>query len=200
MKKIRQETTKEFLERLSHDPSYVARRAEGEREFEERERELRVAEAPLVEALSECGVLVGSVWDLIGRKARYPAGISVLLEHLQKPYPSRIREGIARALAVPEAKWCWRLLVEHYRAESDPHVKEGLAAAVSAASDERVLGELIGLAKDRSLGSSRLLLLWALERTTDPRGRAALVELEGDTDLAKEVKVSLRRLRRKVKL
>ena len=59
----------------------------------------RGRKCPLVEALAQCGCVVKSVWDLVSSKAPYPAAIPVLLEHLSKPYPDRVREGIARALA-----------------------------------------------------------------------------------------------------
>jgi hypothetical protein len=55
---------------------------------------------------------------------------------------------------------------------------------------------VIALARDTSQGPSRLLLLSAIERSTDPRARAALMDLGTDLDLTEEIQVILRRLKR----
>ena len=59
-----------------------------------------------------------------------------------------------------------------------------------------MIGDVIALARDKQHGSSRLLLLSALERSADPRARAALMELGTDPDLTKEIQVILKRLKR----
>lgn len=74
--------------------------------------------------------------------------------------------------------------------------KDGLAAAIAAAADDKVIGDVIDLARDARHGSSRLLLLSALERSADPRARAALMDLGTDPDLTQEIQVILRRLKR----
>jgi RHS repeat-associated protein len=79
-------------------------------------------------------------------------------------------------------------------AEPEERVRSGLAAAIAAAADDEVIADVIALARDARHGSSRLLLLSALERSADPRARAALIELGADPDLTKEVHVILRRL------
>jgi hypothetical protein len=75
-------------------------------------------------------------------------------------------------------------------AEPEERVRSGLAAAIAAAADDEVIADVIALARDARHGSSRLLLLSALERSADPRARAALIELGADPDLTKEVHVS----------
>jgi hypothetical protein len=55
---------------------------------------------------------------------------------------------------------------------------------------------VIALARDKAQGPSRLLLLRALERSTDPRARASLADLGTDPDLSEEIQVILRRLER----
>lgn len=110
-----------------------------------------------------------------------------------------VREGIARALGVPEAKFAWEQLVRLYREEKDESARAGLAVAVAniAVAHKELVEQVIPLAKDTSLGSSRLLLLIALERSPDPRARATLMELGTDPDLKEEIQVVLKRLRKK---
>ena len=108
-----------------------------------------------------------------------------------------MREGVARALAVPEAKATgWVVLTRLYQEEPEDRVKDGLAVAIAAAADDEVIGDVIALARDVRHGSSRLLLLSALEHSTDPQARAALLALGTDPDLTKEIQVILRRLKR----
>jgi hypothetical protein len=58
-----------------------------------------------------------------------------------------------------------------------------------------VIDELIALAKDRSHGSSRLLLLRGLRKSRTPAAKKALEELASDPELSKEI-ASWRRVRR----
>lgn len=189
-------TAAELMEKLNADPDFVAKRALREEEHERRDRELGLAEAPLVAALRAVRCGVDSVWDLVNTPTSYPAAIPVLLEHLGRPYPAAIREGIARALGVPDAGFAWDVLVRYYRNESDERVKDGLAVAVAGSAGGEHLDHLIELCRDRANGPSRILLLSALERTSDPRARAALVELAADDELEKQISLIEKRLRR----
>lgn len=162
-----------------------------------REAEYRLAEAPLVDELRTAGFQVQSAWDLVNTPGSYPKAVPILLAHLPRPYPAAVREGIARALAVRETKAPgWNVLTRLYIDEPEDRVRSGLAAAIAAAADDEVIGDVIALARDRRHGSSRLLLLSALERSSDPRARAALMDLGTDPDLTKEIQVILRRLKR----
>jgi hypothetical protein len=154
------------------------------------EAALEKAEAPLVKALRKSGFKVTSAWDFVNTKHAYPEAVPVLLEHLRKPYPRRILEGIARALAVPEARAGWDQLVRHYCGdhEMDPfrdvnELKWSLHLALSVAADESVLDELISLACDRRHGFHRSYFVDALSRFDDVRARAALAELRSDIHL-----------------
>jgi hypothetical protein len=88
------------------------------------------------------------------------------------------------------------VLTRLYRDESGVRAKDGLAVAIAAAANDELIGDVIALARDKTQGPSRVLLLGALERSTDPRARAALMELGTDPDLTKEIQVILRRLKR----
>lgn len=166
---------------------------------------IRVEESPIVAELQAAGLKIQSVGDLINRRERYGAAIPVLLKHLQMPYSDTIREGIARSLAVaePEVQKAWPILVEEYRkapmgrgitAPGDTKefrfgAKDGLAFALSVAVTDETLPELIALAKDVTLGESRVLLLSALKqrRNKNSLARQAIAELASDPELTREI-------------
>jgi hypothetical protein len=189
-------TAEELMAQLEADPRWVAERAKEEEELQKREDEWRRAEAPLVQELQSAGYQVKSAWDLVNTPGTYPTAVPILLAHLPRPYPGPVREGIARALAVPEAKLGWETLVRLFREERDKRVKDGLACALAAAADDKVIGEVISIVRDPAQ-TSRVLLMSALERSGDPRARATLMELGADPQLGKESQAALRRLKRR---
>ncbi|TWB46489.1 hypothetical protein, partial [Nitrospirillum viridazoti] len=176
-------------------------------EIEGRTARLKLEEVPLLADLRAVGWPMESVWDLINMHTRvcYPEAIPVLLRHLMLPYSDRIREGIARALAVPEpeARAAWPLPVAEYRkapmgqgiialGDTEEYrlgTKDGLACALSILVTEATLPDLIELARDRSLAESRVLLLSALKkrRNKNPVVVQVIAELAGDPDLRKEI-------------
>ncbi len=195
--KSKKTTAAELMAELQRDPVYRAQRHARDEAFRRREEELVRAEEPLVQALAEVGLEVRSVWDLVNKKKwHYPEAVPVLLDHLQRPYPDAIRDGIARALAVPEARSEWDVLTRQYREEHGLRAKDGLAVAIAAAATDDVIEDVIELARDRGHGTSRLLLLRALDKSKDTRSYQALMELGADPDLHKEIQIILRRKKR----
>ena len=190
-------TAADLMAKLNSDPEYVAMRQRKEAELQARVAEWRRAEAPLVEELNAAGFVVNSVWDLVNTSEPYPDALPILIDHLQRSYPSRVREGIARALATSQSKCAWEVLTRLFREESAEDAKDGLAVAIAAAADNEVIEDVISLARDRTQGPSRLLLLRALERSKDPRAQAALIELESDPELETQIKIILRGRKRR---
>jgi len=120
--------------------------------------------------------------------------LSVLLEHLERPYAPEIREGIARALAVPEASWAWdRLQALLFREPegSRRDLKFSIALAVVGAAPKGSTDRLMELIRDPSLGSSRLAFVAPLMRSRNPRALATLEQLRDDPDLTKELEYRL---------
>jgi hypothetical protein len=189
----RAKTAAELMAELQADRAFVDERARREQELAQRAAAWREAEAPLVAALRGVGCDVESVWDLVNTSVSYAAAVPVLLEHVERPYPDRVREGIARALGVPEASPAADTLLRLYRAEpAATDAKQGLAVAVANAAGDARLDDVIALAADPANGTSRLLLLSALARSGDPRGRAALDALADDPELGEEARRLLR--------
>jgi hypothetical protein len=194
-------TAAELMAKLNADPKFVAERDAKEAVRLARVEALRVEVAPVLDELRAAGCSVSSASDLTKPPypdaAPWPESIPVLLRHLQRDgYSADARELVVRALAVPEAKSGWDVLTQLFQEEQAKAPKDGLAAAIAAAADDEVIGDVIALARDSRHGSSRLLLLSALERSADPRARAALMDVGTDPDLTKEIQVILRRLKR----
>jgi hypothetical protein len=200
MTKRKWKTAAELMAELSADPSFVARQREQEQARLNKEAEFHRAERPLIDALTRVGVRVQSVWDLVNTTNSYPKAVPVLLEHLQRPYPERVREGIARALAVPDAIKEWETLRRLFEREADATttgVKWALGCILAAAASDDVIDDVIGLLQDRSHGGNRIALISALARSADPRARRALMEAGADPELSTEVQRVLKLSRRK---
>ena len=193
-------TADEYEAWLRNTGQYEARAARLQQQEEEREKRRaawRQAETSLVKELQAAGYGVNSVWDLVNTSASYVSALPILLRHLALTYPAPVREGIARALAVPEAKFGWQELTRLFMQETEERAKDGLAVAIAATADDQTLPQLIELLRDPRHGTSRVLLLTALERSTHPNALETLSDLQTDPDLAKEIRVILRLKRRR---
>jgi hypothetical protein len=184
-------TTEEFAKQLEVDPDYLRRRAEQEKVMSERNAFLTGVASPILADLASVGIITDDVWKVRTEKKENAKAIPILLDHLQRSYPSIIRAGIAQRLAVRATrKIGWKILVDEYRETgiSDDYVKQSIASALAGASDDSVINELIALAKDKSQGDSRVLLLRGIRRSKRPEARQAIEELANDPDLAKEIR------------
>lgn len=127
----RELTAKEHGDMLEKDPKYQAMMAEKRRIWAEQAEILRRDQEPLVAALTAVGWPPKvrqwkewrSVWDLVNTAEPYPHLLSTLAKHLPRPYHKRTKEGIARALAVREAKGTEipRVLMDELKKETDPN-------------------------------------------------------------------------------
>lgn len=193
----KRKTAAEFLAELAADKEYASMQRIKDEEIEKRESELATAESPLVEALRSAGLAVGSVWDLVDASKPYPEAIPILFEHLHKPYPERVVEGILRALAVPESRPRWQELLSVFEsapAQSTDGLRWAAGCALGAAADDGVIADVLRIAGDLSYGFDRATLLPALARSSDARAKMLLHELRADPVLGKEMK-KLRRMR-----
>jgi hypothetical protein len=201
MKRRGPKTLREHNELLRSEGRYDELRAAQEarrRESDRKAAEWRKAEQPLLADLRRTGIEVQSAWDLVNTSRPYLEALPVLLEHLARPYPDRVREGIARALAVRDARFAWPALVRLYQQEPPgTDAKDGLAVALAAISDRSTLSDLIRLAADRQQGTSRVLLIRGLTRSRQPSARAALERLQDDPEVGEEARrrVAARRSR-----
>src|SRR4051794_8841062 len=173
---------------------FLAMQERLEAKIEREEAELREAEAPLVAELRAAGYDVRSAWDLVNTSQPYPDALPVLLRHLRRPYPDRVREGIARALAVRAAAFAWNELVRLYREEpAGTDAKDGLAVALSAISTSAELDDLLALVREDDHGESRVLLIGGISRQRSEKARKALADLADDPVVGLEVRRLLKR-------
>lgn len=170
-------------------------------ELAKREAEWNAAEAPLVEALRAIGLGVQSVWDLVQTADSYPEAIPVLLEHMHKPYPERIVEGILRSLAVPESRPYWHKILDLFEtlpSQTTDNLRWCAGCALSAAADDGLIGEVMRIVSDQRYGFDREPFIDTLARSNNARAKMMLHELRHDSFLGKEVK-KRRRLSRLAK-
>jgi len=183
-------TAEELMDRLNSDPAFVARRQEKERLRLEREKTLRLAEAPVVKALKDVGLNVESCWDLLDTRSKYTDAIPVLLEHLNKEYPDAIKEGIVRALAIPEARAGRSTILDLFNKTSDSthrSLKVALAVAIVATTTDSNIDEVMNLITDPSHGESRVMLLRALRKSKNMKAKEILEELRDDPTFQREI-------------
>lgn len=196
-------TAAELSAKLEADPEYHERVAKHNAKLEKIQRELSLAEKPIVEELNAAGFGVDSAWGMLELEESYKASFPILLKHLQMDYPDLILETLGRAFGVPEAMSYWDTLVELYRKTSVKGVQNGIAVALSDLARREQIEEIMDLARDPKLRESRIFLLMVLERSRDPRAKEVIWELEDDPDLRIEIaeirKREERRRRRRLK-
>jgi hypothetical protein len=181
-------TTRELMRHLESDPAYQAR----VEALAHEEAELRKAEGPLLRDLAAAGIEVASVWYVANIRKPYTRVLPILIDHIQRPYPIAIKEGIARALAVRESRFAWPLLLKLYDSALEPRMRDALAQTLSGASHDGVIEDVIERATNPGNGASRLHLLPALKRSKDPRAFATIKTLVSDSDFTYEVTRYLR--------
>ena len=198
----KRQTVAEFVAELARDPDYQARRRRIEADTAQRLKTLQAAQAPLVAALAQVDIKIDSVWDLVNTKAQYPAAVPILVEHLTRPYPDAVLEGIIRALAIPESKRYWKTLMRLFEEHPGPEssqVKDALALALSAAADDTLIDDVIRLVQVPSHGGRRIVLLNALATSSASRAHAALNAAASDPQLSREARFQLRRHRQHIR-
>lgn len=119
----------EFLEK--HHDEINLPREERERRWAAQAAMFRKDQEPLVAALTAAGWPskvrqcndTRSVWDFVNTVEPYPHLLDTMVEHLVRPYHKRIKEGIARSLAVKEARGTHipRVLMDELKKETDPN-------------------------------------------------------------------------------
>lgn len=189
MTKRRERTAAELMAELRANPDHVRMRAEQEESLRHRRKFRQKAEEPLVRDLGSVGCEVESVWDLVNTERPYARAIPILMEHLEREYPDKIREGIARALAVRvlEAE-DWEILRAHFVSEEQSETKWALALALAANAQEIHRQQLVELVSAPEHGKGRAILAEALHRF--PGTRSTLQSLTADPEIGS----TLRRL------
>lgn len=158
----------------------------------ELEATLREDNTKVIEALRAVGIDVKSVYDLVNTKRAYPEAIPALIEMLPLVKSDRIREGIARALTIKEARpIAAGPLIKAFRSapdmtESQRHAKWAIGNALSVVANEAVFKDIFELATEKHHGWTRSMLISVLPKIKKNQAqiRAELLRLLDDEDPA----------------
>jgi hypothetical protein len=169
MKKIKKAmTAAEALTSMRSDPEFVRRAEEREQNRKAVETRLAGEERNLLADLAAVGFDVGSVWELVNSPNPYPSAIPILCKHLSLPYDTKIREGIARALTVREARGTpGRIILTELQrpVEQSPRaVRWALANALTVAGDVSMIEQLESHIADPRFGDVREILKLAVQK------------------------------------
>lgn len=178
-------SAQELMSQLNQDKEFKAASEARDSKILAAERAYGEAQKELLMELASVGCPVDSVWDFVNVEPTPANAIPVLLNHLERDYPDKVREGIARALAVPGAIIGWPTLIRAFSSDPDKTgltSKSGLACAIAAASNDDVIQDVVDLVMDDRHGENRKLLLGSLERSTKPSVESVLLSLRENPD------------------
>jgi hypothetical protein len=176
-RKWKRMTAAEGMAILRSDPEWVRQNAEREARHEatveQLQREIAPENAPLLAELAAAGYSVSSVWDLVNTSASYPNAIPVLTRHLRLAHHPVMRQGIARALTVKEARGtdAPRAVLEELKSgadESGSEARWALANALTVVADTSMIDEIRALARDARYQDVKERLETALKNLGNP--------------------------------
>jgi len=159
-------------------------------------------DATLTRCLRDAGVPVASVWELLEARQPCPEAIPALVAALPQVVDLRIKQAIARGLAVAEARplaagalWNEFLAAPAWK-RRELQVKWAIGYALGVASDDSVFGAVESLLRDRSHGWTRTGLVYGLTHMREQRDSAValLLDLLEDPDCACDAVTALARL------
>lgn len=151
----------------------------------------RKDEEPLIAALTAAGwpegvrqcTEVRSVWDLVHTAVSYPHLLEKLAEHITRPYRKSTKEGIARALAVREAKGTLipRVVMDELKTETDPNeginsYRWALINTLVLIGDSSLTDDVEQLLADPRYESVRTDLLRLAKKLKQPSRRSPKIE------------------------
>lgn len=188
----------ELSDRLKNDPDHQAMVRQREAERQAAAARSRTDQAPIIEELRNTKINIEMISSQNLNEQLNPDAVDILVRHLKRPYLEATKEAIARALGTPLARKHWQAILSEYKATSAEKIrsdnigsgyKEGLACTLAKLVSKNTLDEYIELVRDRSHGTSRILLLTALRRSRDARAKKALEDLADDPDLKKQIAI-----------
>lgn len=165
-------TAWEVEQELRKNPEWVAMEAKREAEYEAARARFRAEEELMVADLRRAGYAVQeSVYELVNTAQSYPDAIPVLLKHLKRPYSDRIKEGIARALTVREARGiAGPAIIEELQQSFDrsPSCRWALASALTIVANRKDEDAIKALIDTETDGDVRDRLIRALKTAGKP--------------------------------
>lgn len=153
----------------------------------------------LTDELAEVGIKISNIYDLVNTKTKYPKAIPILIKHLQISYSDRVKEGIVRALTVPEAKGLVvPLLIKEYLQLSNDkeNLKWVIGNAVNVTITKKDVADIFPIVLNKENGISRQMFVVALGRIKSDNVRDVLLTLVNDEDkvIRDEAKKALKKI------
>jgi hypothetical protein len=159
--------------KIEADPEWASKHEVRESRWRQIEEQLRREQKPLLQELAAAGREVKSVWDLVYTLEPYPEAVPMLLRHLPQSYHLRIREGIARALTVPEARGraAWDILreIKASHGNEEKEFRWTLINALTVVADGSMLSEIQSLTDDERFKENQVFLHRILKRISPKR-------------------------------
>lgn len=154
----------------------------------------------LTDELSDIGIKITSIWELVNTKAKYPKAIPILLKHLGLNYSDSVKEGIIRALIVKEAKGkATSGLIAQY--EKTPKEKDDLRWVIGYAIANTMtlldVDWILNTVADKSNMGSRRQLIIALGTVKTEKSEEMLINLLNDEQVLPQVICALGMLKSK---
>ena len=139
----------------------------------------------LIDELAVLDIKINSIWDLVNTKSKYPKAIPVLMKYLPLVSYVRNKEGIVRALTVPEAKGLVvSLLVKEFL--QLPNDKENLrwviGNAVNVTITKSEVADIFPIVLNKENGLSRQMFVSALGKIKAENVKDVLLRLVNDDD------------------
>ena len=153
----------------------------------------------LVRRLRNVGIDVDDVWELVESDEPYPSAIPFLLEALHGSAPADVhfREGVVRALSIKQARPVAAAALVHemrrQQEHDDVYVLWAFGNALSIVADDDVYDDIVQLARNRSLGRAREMLMEALGRMDNSGATPVLLEFVDDDEVDGQVVIALSR-------
>ena len=152
----------------------------------------------LIDELADIGIKINSIWDLVNTKRKYLAAIPVLMKYLPLVSYIRNKEGIVRALTVPEAKGLVvPLLVKEYLQLSNDkeNLKWVIGNAVNVTITKSEVADIFPIVLNKENGISRQMFVAALGKVKSEKAEDVLIKLLDDEEVTPQALEALGRMK-----
>ncbi len=189
-------TAGELMSQLEKDPSFIQARQKRERKLAVLRDEFQRICAPVMKELAEKGFKEGSLDDLRRSGIKYKEAIPILLKWLSTIDHLGVKEAIVRAISVPWAKpVASNKLIPEFFSVQDEGLKWAIGNALEVLADDAIAESLMEIAKDRTHGKARQMIVLGLGKIKDPRVVPLLHDLLRDEDVFGHAIMALGRLK-----
>jgi HEAT repeat protein len=141
----------------------------------------------LKEALSNVGIQIDDIFDLVNTPRPYPEAIPVLINLLKDGIShDGIKEGVVRALAVKEARGkAGKVLIEEFHKVPDEKslLRWTIGNTIATVISEDDVPEVLNIVKNKNNGMARQMFVIALGNFQSQQIEQTLIELLSDDEV-----------------